>query len=42
MENRLPRENFKGDSRGANQNPTVPIINQQGSDVKRYLGDDPL
>ena len=39
-ENRLPRENYKGDSRVANQNPAVPIINQSESDSKRYLGDD--
>ena len=40
-ENRLPRENYKGDSRVTNQNPAVPIINQSESDFKRYFGDDP-
>ena len=38
----MPRENHKGDSRVANQNPAVPIINQSESDFKRYFGDDPL
>jgi hypothetical protein len=40
-ENRLPRENYKGDSRVANQNPAVPIINQSENDSMRYFGDDP-
>ena len=41
-ENKLPREIYKGNSRVANQNPAVPIINQSESDFKRYFGDDPL
>ena len=36
----MPRENYKGDSRVANENPVVPIINQSESDFKRYFGDD--
>ena len=39
--NRLPRENYKADSRVANQNPALPIINQSESDFERYFGDDP-
>ena len=38
----MPQENYKDDSRVANQNSAVSIINQSESDFKRYFGDDPL
>ena len=40
-ENRLPRENYKDDSRVANQNPSVSKINQSESEFKKYFGDGP-
>ena len=38
----MPRETYEDDSRVANQNPAMPIINQSEKDIKRYFGDNPL